>query len=252
MGRRVSSAWLIAALSVLTALGVAGSLVPFRPCRICGGLTKEMIRIQSPSTLPHLGCPDCADRGKVPLFRSWMPSQVSEEVAAIIRGLQDYRAFDSRVAVRALLERTGHPDNYLQGIDTNMAYYLNARFLRAGERQYLVLLAYGNTPQEAPIAGALLLTLEGDVLDSVTITCQNQEKRIMGLMRVFYNEPFEGDEAEVSVSVGNGMQPAAFYQIKQWQRPDRQGAYREEDRKESYICRLRIAGNRFEVLRPRD
>ena len=92
MSRRGSTGWLIGGIALLTGLGLAAALIPIRACRSCDGLALHLHQLTSPVRgtvpLPRIDCPDCGDRGKVSLFRSWMRPRVSVTIAAVLRELK--------------------------------------------------------------------------------------------------------------------------------------------------------------------
>ena len=257
MSRRISAGWLVAAIVIVTGIGIAGSTIPLRPCRTCDGLIPELLSRFSvlPQTPPRLNCPDCADRGKETVFHSWMRPRVAEPLARFIRGLKgDCRG--SLQSLEPVLEAEGQNlTPFLRHMKATQSYFSRACFMNVGQKKTLILLVnYCGTIMPGDSGAAVFLfTPDGRLLDFVHLTCSD---RYGDLHAEFLNGSF-ADGAHVIVH----PEPGSFlsvlpeelrYELYGCRQMPRAGVIRAPDAfGAGGISRIRIQGERLEVLTPR-
>jgi hypothetical protein len=213
------STWLIGAVVALSALGIAGAFIRFRPCGSCGEIVQEVNGrlISGPKRyFPPLNCPDCDDQGKVSLFRSWRPS-VSEPVRKIIHGLGDDSGKESIDALKALM-----PDG---DASPHRGETLRSRFVRHDGRTYLALVmrnTFVAIPGTSTVT-AVLVHSQGGVLDYVRLTCSSRAAILDGEI---LDVP-AGDGMRIRITgdrMGTSLERAMDIpvELRQWQREVRQ------------------------------
>jgi len=241
--KRASAGGLVLAVAILTVLGLAGSLFPFKTCRSCDGLARYILMRTSPSRgpikPPHLGCPDCSDRGRVSLFGSWMRPRVASSIAALLHGLkEDPEGFGARRALNLIVRESGPAYfDFLKHSAPRIDYFQGAEFVEAEEKLYLLLFAESGSGTIPGSTGLLviLLSAEGRALDYVDISCsiwegESQPSVLAGEIAIQRrsDRPREGE---------------ASYQLLLWN-----DFARERKVRGSEVCRLRIRRDRFEIL----
>lgn len=244
--KRASAGGLILAILLVIGLGLAGSLIPLKECAGCSGLSHFLHSLQSPSIPPipppRIGCPDCADRGQVSLFRSWIGPRVAPAVAAIpheivhqeragfYRPLADLVVADGKDALAFLQTYEGS------------AILQNIRFIDSEGETFLVLLldaSLRGTPSLTATV-ALLLSLEGRALDSVRVSCLGEESESRARIVPY---PYSGQELIV-IDSKMSARPLSV-RVDQWQREPQDLMFTGDSGNE--ICGLSIKGRRFVV-----
>lgn len=247
MSARSSTSWLIGGLLLVTGLGLVGTLLALQPCRSCDGLALYLHRISSPSIPPRppprINCPDCADRGKVSLFRSWIRPRVSEPVAGILRSMSAGQAAMVVVQLNQLVQDDGKdPDAFLAG----SSLLMDRRFLEAEGKIYLVLLlqAFNRLPDNSART-AVLLTEDGRALDRVLVGTDGHNASIsVGFLE---QAPVDGPQIAFGWKVARWPDAVKSCHVDQWQRPARELLSGNPD---DPLIQLAIRGDRFEVLTP--
>ena len=242
MNRR-GSGWLIGVLVLVTALGLAASLIPFRTCESCEGydlhLKKIFSEASSRSYPGPLDCPDCADRGKVSLVRAWRP-RVSDGVRQSLRVFRDPTSapFMNRLEL-LILEPGMKREAYLEA-NGQRAQFAFPRFVKAEGTPYLVIPAYYPLwkSSDGTGTGFLLVHPDGRALDCVQMTCTN---RLADINFVFLEKPAtDGSQMALSPIV-DPVPQGVSYKLHQWRQAPREA-------KVSTALYLRIRGERFEIL----
>jgi hypothetical protein len=249
MAKPVAVGWLVGAIVVLTSLAVAACLVPLRPCGTCDGLAMALHFRTSPSIPPtpppRIDCPDCADRGKVSLFRSWRP-MVSPETGAIVRGLKDPSGTDNLPALTALLQTEGMSGAPPLAPQNRNLRQMQGRFHRSDGRTFLVLTTYcpAMMVPGTSSAGVFLLDLRGRVLDYVVGTSDN---RVADLYSRILEEPGADGRRVVIFPVPAGDARFSFL-LHQWQQPARRVVSEGAKSEREGACRIGVWGARLEAL----
>ena len=247
MKPRASAGGLIAVLVALTALGIGGSLIPVRSCVTCAGLTSQMERMATyPSYSPRLDCPDCGDRGKISLFRSWMKPRVSEPVARILRSMPGPGEFDALNVLEEVLRTDGkEPNAFLNGktgvefvhIPSRFMAFVAARFIEVGGRTRLILLLRPVLSMNA--VSAVLLSHEGQALDCVfVVTGAAGGVELRG--GVVDKNPPDRPCVEIAIMVDSGRTDSC--RLNQYP-----SHIREISVKKDSVLRLSVQDDRFEV-----
>lgn len=242
---RSSTAWLILAVVVLTGLGVAGSTIRYKPCHTCDDLSL-WLRHHSPRishrTNPRVGCPDCGDRGKVSLLRSWMPSRVSPSIGALVRAFKDPTAGQEPIrALRRVVEENGPAySRFLEDAFQVFHGCEGVEFLDAEQKLYVVVFVGSgvNTPPGTHGVSTILLSAKGRVLDFIDLTWNHQH----GPLRDYVLVPAAADGAQILIDTYE-ERPNRSYMLAQWQK-----SAREAKPKGVEVCRYKIRNDRLEVL----
>ena len=238
--KRAAVGGLILTIAVLTGLGAAGALIRFKACKSCEGLVQHFIQKADPVNRPFgLRCPDCADRGKVSLFRSWMRPRVSPDVAALVRGLKDPYYGDSRLALeRIVLESGPNYAGFLKGALPNFHYFDGAGFLEGEQKTYLALFSYlgPGIVRESDGITVILLSAEGKALDFIQITWSTAAGPLSATI---------DDGTAVLVHADEDFTPGVLgtYRLSQWKGGVREGKARKDE-----VCRFRVRNDRLELI----
>ena len=246
--KRASAGGLILALAVLTGIGFAGAMIPIKACTSCDGLAQHILMRTSPSLgpvqAPRIGCPDCADRGKVSLFRSWMRPRVAPSIAALVRGLKAPNEGDSLRALQLVVQESG-PDysRFLRQYPPHIDSFRGAEFVEVEQKLYLVLLAesgVGTVPAASIGVLAILLAAEGRALDFVDVSTSAWGEYFSGRILA--------DHAQIVIERKLDQPPAddLNYQMIRWNKGAREIRVRTSE-----VCRLTIRDDRLEVVEPK-
>jgi hypothetical protein len=242
--KRASVGALILAVVVLTGLGVAGSGIRYKPCLTCDDLSlwlrHHSSRI-SHRTNPRVGCPDCGDRGKVSLFRSWMPSRVSPSIAALVRAFKDPTAGQEPIrALRRVVEENGPAfSRFLDDAFDVFHGCKGVEFLEAEQKLYgVVFVGSGSNTLGTIGVSTILLSAEGRVLDFIDLTWNYQH----GPLRDYVLVPAAADGAQILIDTYE-ERPNRSYMLAQWQKSARDGKPKGVE-----VCRYKIRNDRLEVL----
>lgn len=251
--KRAPAGGLILAVVLITALGVAGTMLPVRPCGSCDALATRRLQLPNPPAHYRLDCPDCSDGGKVSLWRAWRP-RVAKPIARILRELKNPATANLTPLLRPMLGLEGMDlDAYAHFLATE-GWIGRPRFANVEGTPYLVLLArYSSSimPGDSS-AGVFLLHPEGRALDCFKMTCSN---RLAELSATFLDPPgIDGAHVAVIPSPGSFFKevvPTISYRLDQWRQPLREGKVPGKGAPETGgICRLRIRADRIEILTP--
>ena len=255
--KRTSTGWLIGLVLVITGLGLIACLYPVRPCRSCDGLKAHLIdrfALQIPPLDPRLDCPDCADRGKISLVRSWMRPKVSEPIAGILREIKYSMRTDSFAALQAVIQHDGKdPAEFICSLDPKDNRGMKPRFLSVQGKQYLILLIdYPSKLASQPVVSSvLLLTPEGKALDYVHVACGTL---IADLEASALLSP-AGDGAHIVIHAHPGLGTDVFskkvpYYINRFQRVQSEDRTAQGGPVGAFegVCRIRILNDRLDVL----
>ena len=250
---RKSPVWLIGVLLVVTGLGFAGSMVRYRPCISCDGLALYLNQVhprRPVELLPRVDCPDCGDRGKVSLFKSWMRPKVADSVAAILRGLSAPVHGVSHLALKDLLLENGKSLSEFQGLSIGNEFTC-ARFMEV-EGKTVLLLILDTSSSANPATAIMLVSPDGRLLDYVQVSGSNGE---VDVRAAFLEKPGE-EGAQLAIlprrgffAPGQGVELRLDFRVDQWTRPPRQFAFTWKGSEAELICPLRIRGGRLECLR---
>lgn len=254
MSKSFPTGWLVGAIVVLTSLGLAAFLIPFRPCGTCDGLAMAIHFRTSPSyppaPPPRIDCPDCADRGTVSLFRSWKPA-VSPEIGAIVRGLKDPNASESLPELEQLLSKEGMSVSPHMRLTRGSVQRIRPRFATSNDRTVLLLAtdSPGLRVPGNPTAGVLLLDLRGRILDYVFASCSSRQADLY----TYLLETPGPDGTRIVIRPiprgGTGVEPDFSFLIHQWRQPPRRGRSEGGTMAEHEgACRIGIRGDRLEAL----
>ena len=234
---------LSAAVLLVSALGLSGAFVRFRPCGTCDGLA---LAAQPPI---RVDCPDCGDTGKMTLFRSWRP-RVPKPVAAVVRAFRDTKGKSGVLALETLARADGtEPGWFSLGI---CGKYPKARprFIESDGKRYLIVVmtdpAY---TYDHPTATIILLSLRGEFHDRVDFLCGASSR--LNLDGIVLDAP-PADGARITINpVAGTAEPYTVYRIYQWQQVVRQGFLQQTQESEfKSLCRLGLRADRLEVLTP--
>jgi len=227
---------LAVALLLLTALGLAGAFIPFKPCGACHGFARK-------STARPLNCPDCADRGNVSLFRSWIPG-VSEPVGEFLGVLREGQVPFVFGELHQLVRNHGEDSEAFLAGSTIL---LNQRFIDAEGKTYLVLILQAfNTIADTSARTAILLTADGRPLDRVLVSTDGHNASLNG--GFLERAPGDGPRLVFGWNVSRWPEALRSYQVEQWQRPARELLLR--GKRDDPLLHLLIRGDRFEILWP--
>jgi len=130
-----------------------------------------------------------------------------------------------------------------------------ARFIKVEETPYLVLLVLypGEMMPGDTGAGFLLLHPDGRAMDAVQMRCSTRQ----ALLHPVLIEKQGNDGAQLAVLPSAGLflkdlEPTVSYRLHQWRKSPREGTAPATGSPErDGICRLKIAGGRFEILSPK-
>lgn len=242
--KRASPGGLTLAVVLITGLGIAGSLLPFKTCRSCDGLAHFLLMGTSPSLPPRppprVGCPDCSDRGKVSLFRSWLQRRVAASIAAVLRGLKDPDGLAVRRALDLIVRESGPAYfDFLKHSPPHIDYFRGAEFVELEERLYLLLFAESGSGTIPGSTGLLviLLSAEGRALDYVDVSCSVREGDL-------FPEVFPQD-ARIAITRGSDRSRTGevSYRVRWWNDFDR--ALKSTGNE---VCVLGIRGDRLERI----
>jgi hypothetical protein len=225
------------ALLLVTAFMIAGAFVPFRKCGACGGFVIET----PPRPVLPLDCPDCADRGKIPLFQSWRRPRVAEPVAEILKCLADEQAPVAFEKLNLLVRNDGKAaDAFLAG----SAMLFQPRFIDAEGKTYLVLImgALTKSPSGTTFT-AVLLTPDGHALDRLLVTANAPHPQLAKTIHV------ERDGTGIAIRWTTTRPLTAqvnTVKLDPWHRPGRELFLMDDEA----VLRLRLREDRFEIVTP--
>lgn len=202
--------------------------------------------------MKQVDCPDCGDRGKVSLLRSWRGPSVADQVCGIVRSLKNANGKDARLRLTELVRLDGkNPSFFLQDEDALMS--ISGRFVRADDQTYfLLLLDYHASmlPGEERAGVLLLSTAQNQILDGLHLVCSNREAGLYS--RIL--DPAGPDGAQVAIIPEPGgfsrfVEPTISYRLYQWQRITTSGVATGAGKPErDGICRLGIGSDRLVIL----
>jgi hypothetical protein len=219
---------------LMTAIGIAGALVPLRPCGTCDGLA-----LKTPEA-PRVDCPDCSDRGKVSCFRSWIGPRIPEVLADVVRGSNALQSLKSAI------ERDGkNPETFIME-HGSVRPTLRPRFITEEGERYLVLLmgCPPFSPGDDPSATIMLFSMRGQLLDCIHLLCSNDGVELRGTVL----ETRSADGARITIDPDrDGLDFYSCYKLYHGREPVRLGFVAG---KRDGLCRLAIREGRFEVLSP--
>lgn len=231
------SGWLVGAIILLTSLGIAGTIVPLRPCGICDGLALK----STPAS--RVDCPDCGDRGKVSVFRALMGHRVAESVGGVVRSCRNPES--ALLLLKTAIEADGKTPGTFLFENSSAIPAIAPRFVVANERRYLILLIRWPAPSGGYTEGVsvLLLSLEGSVLDRVDVLYSAFDTELAATV---LDAPAP-DGGRITINPKPGDALPSSYRLFQWQRPSREGFVQGAS---GDVGRLAIRERRLEVLAP--
>jgi hypothetical protein len=148
-----------------------GSVCVTRPCPDCGGADAgRSTFVRKPgycrTPVAPIRCPRCGDRGRVSALRALRGSDLNPEIGELIRSEKDPYHRNVLVLLDRVVGRAGRDPAKVCGW-TSPRTVANgwARFVRDGEKDYVLALFYPDARPGPVRAGVLLLDLKGRVLD---------------------------------------------------------------------------------------
>jgi hypothetical protein len=236
--KRASAGGLVLGMVVLTGLGVAGSMIPYKTCRTCEGPIGYIMKGPfPPDHPPRVFCPDCSDRRKITLFRYWIGSRVAPTTASLLLGLKEDYQHTAHEGFESMARQRG-PDGtaFLKAAIPAWHYLDGAAFLEAEHKTYVALFAYLGPGIFPPYDGTtvILLSADGRALDFVQVCW-------MGYLTASVE-----DGAQVVV---HNIEPIPLniigtYRLVQWKCEPREGKANTT----TEVLRFRVRDDRLEVV----
>ncbi len=208
--------WLLG-LAVASVIGVAVLVVvPFRHCPTCDGLTKAVNRAAF-----KLDCPDCRDRGQVSVTRFLRGSSIDSDLEHLIQARRGTTEVQQDHLGR-LEARSGRaPGDSLGRTSFGVLNFEgDFRFVRAEEKDYLLLLLY---QEHLPlpgrgVAGIVLVSTGGKILDYIHCTFGTRSGIVVPV--------FVGNAADGAVACFKGGE--THETTREVHRPDLREVYRAD------------------------
>ncbi|MBI3854909.1 MAG: hypothetical protein HY293_04380 [Planctomycetes bacterium] len=183
MRRRAGTVATALLFSTLLALGAGSVLLvsATRPCPDCGGADlgrKTFVRKGGycRTQVAPILCPRCGDGGKVPALQAIRGSDLSPEIAALIRAEKDPYTRGIIGLIDAAVLRDGLDPKSVCGWSSPPTLPQGwARFVKSEGKDFVVAIFYPDSVPNKPRAGAILFDLRGRVLDVLSVECDPEQ-----------------------------------------------------------------------------